>query len=469
MSAGPAGYEAAAPAAELPGADWSRLHPLTPVLQGWRALGIVAVITAQDGLRRGGISSTQIWITLAVVMPVAAIGGYLSWRRRRWRVEGGDLRIESGIITRRSRRVPLARLQAIDVVRPLLARALGLAELRLEVVGHSGTEATLAYLTEPQALQTRAHLLALAHRVAAVPGSDAAQSGLPAPRAAAPSLDKGPAPADPAWGPDSEAVLVAVPTDRFVGSLLLSGAGAFGLAFVVGVIVAVSITAAALGFVVATLLPIGAVLYQRFTVEFGFTVSLSPQGLRLRHGLLDTRQQTVPRGRVQAIRVHEPLLWRPFGWVRVEVDVAGYRHGAGDRGTSGVLLPVARRDEAERVIETVLPGLNLSAITPRKPPVRARWRAPLSYHFLGAAFDHGWSVTTYGRIRRTTDIVPQDKLQSVRLVQGPYQRRLRLATVHLDTAGRNVHAAIAHWDAQAASETVDVLAEVARHARRLHS
>ena len=312
MSVGPVGREAAAPAAALPGADWSRLHPLTPVLQGWRALGIVAVITAQDGLRRGGISGTQIWITLAVVMPVAAIGGYLSWHRRRWRVEGGDLRIESGIITRRSRRVPLARLQAIDVVRPLLARALGLAELRLEVVGHSGTEATLAYLTEPQALQTRAYLLDLAHRVAATPGSDVSGSSVAedaAPPAPAWTLDKGPAPADPApaWGPDSEAVLVAVPTDRFVGSLLLSGAGAFGLAFVVGIIVAVSVTAAALGFVVATLLPIGAVLYQRFTVEFGFTVSLSPQGLRLRHGLLDTRQQTVPRGRVQAIRVHEPL------------------------------------------------------------------------------------------------------------------------------------------------------------------
>ena len=54
-------------------------------------------------------------------------------------------------------------------------------------------------------------------------------------------------------------------------------------------------------------------------------------------------------------------------------------------------------------------------------------------------------------------------------MQGPYQRKLRLATVHLDTAGRNVHAAIAHWDAQAAAETVDVLAEVARHARRRHT
>ena len=45
------------------------------------------------------------------------------------------------------RAIPLERLQAVELVRPLLAQLTGLAELRLEVVGGGKTEAPLAYLT----------------------------------------------------------------------------------------------------------------------------------------------------------------------------------------------------------------------------------------------------------------------------------------------------------------------------------
>jgi putative membrane protein len=465
-SHGPVPDSASAPTSagpEVPGSQWARLHPLSPVLRSWRVLGVIAAIAAQDGLRRGGFSGLQLLITVGVVVPISAIAGYVSWRRRRWRVEDGDLRLDYGIFTRKSRRVPLARLQAIDVVRPLLARALGLAELRLEVVGHSSSEATLAYLTEAHALEVRAYLLELAHRpvVRVAP--------TPTPTSAAPPPALAPTPAPPTWGPDSEALLTAVPPGRFVASLLLSAAGGVSLLFVVAVLVAVLIAPAGAGAIAAGLLPIGAAIYRRFTVEFGFTVSLSPQGVRIRHGLLDTRQQTVPRGRVQALRIVEPLLWRRFGWLRVQVDVAGYRStgagGAQERANDGVLLPVGLRSEVEGVIHAVLPGLDLSRLPTRRPPSRARWREPLSYHFLGAALDAGFSVTTYGRIRRVTDIVPNDKLQSVRLAQGPWQRKLRLATVHLDTAGRNVHGAFRLWDEKEAAELIDTLAEFARSAR----
>jgi putative membrane protein len=345
---------------------------------------------------------------------------------------------------------------------------LGLAELRIEVVGHGSTEANLAYLTEDEALVVRAQLLDLAHlpagaKVAAAPPEGASEVD-PVPAAPDTGANQ--------WGPAGEAVLVTVPPSRFVVSLLISATGGFAAVLVAAIVLALTLTPAGGGAIIAALLPIGATLYYRFTVEFGFTVSLSAQGVRLKHGLLDTRHQTVPRGRVQAIRVVEPLLWRPLGWVRLEVDVAGYRTrgvgGAEERAAIGVLLPVAPRAQAEQLIQTVLPGLRLSAIKTSKPPVRARWRAPLSWHFLSGAFDHGWSVTTYGRLKRVTDVVPQDKLQSVRLVEGPVQRRLGLATVHLDTAGRNVHAAFRHRDRSEAAELTDTLARIARTARSVN-
>ena len=66
------------------------------------------------------------------------------------------------MLRKRSRRVRLDRLQAVDVVRPLVARALGLAELRLEVAGGGSSEAPLAYLSEDAAQRLRAELLARA-------------------------------------------------------------------------------------------------------------------------------------------------------------------------------------------------------------------------------------------------------------------------------------------------------------------
>jgi putative membrane protein len=62
--------------------------------------------------------------------------------------------------------------------------------------------------------------------------------------------------------------------------------------------------------------------------------------------------------------------------------------------------------------------------------------------------------------------VPLEKVQSLRRVQGPVQRRLNLATVHVDTAGRAVRAALRDRDAGEADQTLDRYAELARAARR---
>jgi putative membrane protein len=75
-------------------------------------------------------------------------------------------------------------------------------------------------------------------------------------------------------------------------------------------------------------------------------------------------------------------------------------------------------------------------------------------------------VTTSGRLRRTTCWVPLEKVQSLRRVQGPVQRRLNLATVHVDTAGRAVRAALRDRDAGEADQALTRYAELARAARR---
>jgi putative membrane protein len=65
--------------------------------------------------------------------------------------------------------------------------------------------------------------------------------------------------------------------------------------------------------------------------------------------------------------------------------------------------------------------------------------------------------------------VPHARVQSVRLTQGPLQRRLSLATVHLDTSPGPVQPTAHHRDAADARALVDaevVLAAKARAAAR---
>lgn len=169
---------------------------------------------------------------------------------------------------------------------------------------------------------------------------------------------------------------------------------------------------------------------------------------------------------MQALRLIRPLTWRPLGWCRLEVDVAGRvttsRRSRSERRAGRALLPVGTLAQAEWLLARVMPGAPIERM---RPPPRARWKSPLRYPNLSFGADQRCAVVTSGRLRQVTDWVPLAKLQSVRRSEGPLQRRLGLANVHLDTAGRSVHAVARDRDTAEADALVDWLATVARAAR----
>lgn len=411
-----------------------RLHPLTPVLRGWKVFAAVVAIATQQ-IYSSDLKVSWLLAGIAVSIPVGVLYGYVSWRATRYRIDSEDLRLDTGVLFRRSRRVRLDRLQAVDVVRPLVARALGLAELRLEVAGGSSAEAPLAYLDEAAAQRLRAELLARA-------------AGLHHETPEAP-----------------EAVLVRVPLSRLVEGQLRS---VVVIGAIVSLVVLVTVAVvlgewSVLGFGVPFAVGVVPAVVRSVIVHFDFTVAESPDGLRLRHGLLETRAQTVPPGRVQAVRIVEPLLWRSQGWCRVEVNVAGY---AGDgQGQASVLLPVAPKAEAFAVLARVLPDVDVQAVRTYGVPRQARWCDPVSWRGNRAGADARVFVAQRGRFRRETDVVPHERVQSVRLSQGPLQRRLGLATVHLDTSPGPVHPTAHHRDAGDARALVDAEVALARRSR----
>jgi putative membrane protein len=426
--------ETPTPPAQQNTTELRRLHPLTPVLRGWKVFAAAVAIATQQ--LYGDLQLGWLLIGIAASIPLGAAYGFISWRATRFRIDSEDLRLETGVLFRRSRRVRLDRLQAVDVVRPLVARALGLAELRLEVAGGSSSEAPLAYLSEPAAQQLRAELLA---------------------RAAGLHHDTPEAP---------ESVLVKVPLTRLVEGQLRSVGLILTVTAAVLLVTAAVVTGewAILTFAIPAAVGIVPAIARSVIVHFDFTVAESPDGLRLRHGLLETRAQTVPPGRVQAVRIIEPLLWRSKGWCRVEVNIAGYV-GREGQALANVLLPVASREEAFALLSRVLPDVDVRSIPTYGVPRRARWCDPVSWRGNAAGADDRVFIARRGRLQREIDVVPHERVQSARLTQGPLQRRLGLATVHLDTSPGPVHPTAHHRDAKDARDLLDAEVALARASR----
>ncbi|MDQ1631140.1 MAG: putative rane protein, partial [Frankiaceae bacterium] len=141
--------------------DWTRLHPLSPVISFGRTVGVVLVILVPRLIAESG--DVVGFAVEGGILLLGVVAGIVSWLVTRWRVAGSELQIETGLVRRQSIRLPLARVQAIDLDRPLLARVVGLAEVRVQVAGSGAGRGRLAYLPEDEAVRVRAQLLALSH------------------------------------------------------------------------------------------------------------------------------------------------------------------------------------------------------------------------------------------------------------------------------------------------------------------
>ncbi len=480
-----------------PGTDlqWRRLHPITPLVRSWTVVAVAIVFLGQQSLEQlneaaelnaavGGLW----WKILLGIVALATVAlGYsaLAWRMTAYALDDDSVYMRKGVLFRQLRHARLDRLQAVDIRQPVVARLFGLAELTLEVAGGSGSAVAIGFLKEEEARRLRAELLARA----------AGLRSAPAPAPVADQADAGDGTASPgvpttvAAVEAPEELLYEVPPMLLVRSLVRSPAVWLTLLAILGVVVAVVITRqpGILASAFPAVIGGGSYVFQRFAGEFGFRAALSPDGIRLRRGLLETRAQTIPPGRVQAVSLTQGPLWRGPDWWRVRVNVAGYGGAeSGSQQAQTVLLPVGPRAEALTALWLVLPDLGTDdplalldegltgMATPdgaaagrfTNAPRRARWLDPLAWR------RHAFTVTDRalllrgGRLVRRLDVVPHERTQSLAVAQGPLQRRLGVATFAVHSTPGPVTPSVQHLDADDAAR---LLAEQAARARAARS
>lgn len=416
------------------GADdvpFRRVHPVTPLLRG----GIFLVAWLGWLVNRsfdGDVDVWQVTISGGVAVVAGLALGAASWWFTRYRISAEEIRVDSGFIMRTSRRVRIERLQSVEVQQPLVARLLGMAELKLEVAGSDGS-VRLAFLPLAEAVALRHEVLARkGTRGLHGPGTDGNQ---PSPGTALPQ--------------QPEVPLFTVDTGRLAASLVLrTGFVATVLLAVLGV-TAGAFTGTPLGIpvVLGAVVAVGSFWARQMLAWGKFTVASTGRELRIRNGLLSLRSQSVPLGRVQGLVVVEPILWRQLGWARMDVTVAGGGGRPDDESQQldSALVPVASRAEVLALMRRVH-GVDLGALRMVAPPRRAAWVDPIGRRYAAVGVDDWVVVTRRGWLTARTDVVPRAKIQSVSLRQGPLQRRLRLASTHVHLPNGPVAALAMHRD-----------------------
>ncbi|MEB7503081.1 PH domain-containing protein [Arthrobacter koreensis] len=464
---------------------WQRVHPVSPLVRGWIALAAIAYFLGRDSAeafflreRPGGPlpdGTPLIWAVAGLVVLVLGIAVvfFLSWWFTRYQVSADHVRVRSGVLFRQHRQARLDRVQAIDINQPLLARLFGLGELRFEVADAGESAVRLAYLRLDDARALRATILDRASGAQAATDPSAEGEGAPA-GPAAPSRRAAEAPEYP---------ILALRPGRVIGATVLSGNTVVLLLGTIAVVTLTLVTGE--GVSLAVFIPVGLAVasgyWSMLSTAWNFRAAASRDGVRIRYGLLDTRTQTVPPGRIQAVSITQPLLWRPAGWYRISVNVAGYGVSPGADSARTRLLPAGTMEETLQILALVLPnpgtddpvGLFRAGLAGSGPehgfttsPRRARWVAPLQWRRSGFALTGTALLSRTGRLWRSLTVVPHERIQSMALEQGPLARRLRIADLRLHSTPGPVSPRIRQLDQAVLLELFNEQSVRAADARR---
>ncbi len=470
-------------------------------------------------------SGTVGWVLLAIaaVLVLILVAFYFGWRMHTFRVNKEAVEVRSGLLFRSNRKARLDRIQGVNIVRSLIPRLIGAAKLEVSVAGQDAN-VQLAYLKSSLADDLRRDILRLASGArrpddsATVRGQAGSQIGTGQAGAAQVGADQTIADqtiADGSVAPDAVGAgepnatggrvaaaasgiggfatdrvhdflapeldpdaappesVVTIPPARLIGSIVFSGFTVFVVLAVIGLVIAFS--TGATGWILFAIFPgvIASIGYyiSRFTKSLRYSIAGTTDGVRVGFGLLSTSNETLPPGRIHAIQVSQPLIWRPFGWWQIRINKAGHSTNQGAAGqASTTTLPVGTRADVGKVLELILPEYGGQAqqsliergmISPggddgfTNAPRRAIWLRPFTWRRTGYTVSDGVAVLRRGVISRDLILVPLARLQSVGIEQGPIQRMLRLASARLHTVTGPVSASLSVVDVDEASRLLE--------------
>ena len=459
-----------------------RLHPVSILfafLAQLRAFVLPGILVLVGASTRG--SDWQPWMMLFLVpTAIVAMLRYVSFR---YRYDPHEMVIRSGLVFRKERHIPYARIQNVDGVQNVLHRLLNVVEVRIETGGGQTPEATMSVLPVAAFEEMRRRVFAERQQKEIVEATPAEP------------------PATELLRLNARELLLCGFLENRGGVLIAAG---FGLVWEFGVmdgimerifgseaagrrvvrdlirdatsnvdiaIERIEMTLAALLFVLIFIRMMS--MAWALVRLYGFRLTLAHEDLRSEYGLLTHVAATIPLRRVQTLTIHEGPLHRLFHRVAVRADTAGGRPKEGGRSERELLAPILRVEALPWLVAKVLPGVNYDAV--RWQPVSPRafrrevkgWLVMASLVSAGLVWllawwsllliplVVGWAIVAAkktikhlgwaladdavfyrtGWLQRRVSIVRFAKIQTVTLAATPFDRRTAMARVRVDTAG----------------------------------
>ncbi|HEX5732650.1 MAG TPA: PH domain-containing protein [Blastocatellia bacterium] len=468
-----------------------RLHPMTLLLGVYNyvrrmILPLIPLIILERGV------TTVVIITLMLAAGLArALVRYFTFS---YRIERGELITREGLFERTERHIPLERIQEIRIEQGVIHRLFGVVDAAIETAGGQRPEAKLSVLSlrEAERLRQAVFEKESARRVAAAgsaPGEASAER----------------ASAERASGEREvlirlrlrDLILAGLTSNHVLSALVLVGTL---MAFVddvlpesfykqivdsvssqIGRVAERGVMAAALAAVLAMIIFFLASLLLSITgsvaLFYNFTLARAGEDLHRSYGLLTKRTSSLPRRRIQLLEIKEGALRRLFKLAALRADTAGsdFSDSGERRQGQGVLLPIAPRDELDRLLGTIFPDLEaaprqwarVSRVAVARVAIRGAiiclafsaalsWYAesllglwPLAlvpviyfaslmrYRALGYTTSDRYFYMRRGWPGRSTYILPIRNVQAVAVRQTLIDRKLRLATLSIDSAGQS--------------------------------
>lgn len=458
----------------------------------------IPIVAAVFGTGSSG-NPAFIPVVIVAVMAISLIFRWLTWLRTQYYIGDDDIRIERGLLHRTARSIPYDRIQDVSVEQRVLARLLGLGEVRFETGGGEGEEATLRFVSLGEAERLRETVRA----------GKAGAVGHAAAGDTEPETD-----VPPAFAMEVRrllilgfyssslvifAILGAVAEQfdllldfdwgffiQWIGMADKQGIGIMPLDRTVQVVGAMSMV---LGLVA---LSIATGIIRTFIKEYGFRLDRTAKGFRRRRGLLTLTDVVMPVARVQAAVIATGPVRRRSGWHALTfVSLAS----DGQEESDHMVAPLARLDEIWPIMREagiappeadaifrksrfawwviglpfLLAGLLIAmgaAIVFADAPVhKVGWvlLAPvailpvawLKWRRYGDLIDDRQLYVRENWWRQRLVIAPQVHVQSAEISQGPLARALGLSTLYFGIAGGTLRfAAVPLHEARAIRDRV---------------
>ena len=446
-----------------------RLHPIAVLLNIIKSIKELVLPFLIVVVLPGRNADVPWWVqplVIGAIVVLLVLRAFIQWLRFTYRIESGELRIESGLFVRKKRYIKFDRIHSIDISEGIIQRIFRLVKVNIETAGGTQADAVLSAISKSDAEKLNAIIMEEKKKKTfeTLEGDLAEGDVLEVEKEKASSIFKQALPQ----------LFVMAATSGAIG-VFLSGGIAFisqfdeiipfekifknyeeYMEFGTVILTAFAIIGFLIVYVLATV---------SMVIKYAnFTVLRTGEELIISRGLLEKKQLTIPTRKVQGIRIMENLVRKPLGLATVYLEYAG--GSAEDRESLSIMLfPLIKKKHLPDKIQEFLPGYEtIENITPL--PKRAFYRyvfrkgiyfipiigvliwlfrtwgllslllIPLAFLWSYIQFtESGWEtkgdllILSSRLFSKQTLIMPRSRIQSLTYKKGYFQKRRHLATI----------------------------------------